>query len=727
MRRFLHVAAFLLVISGARIAVAEEPGKDADRAAKFAERNRLWTEAQKLRDQGKIAEAIGDARKIIAIEQELLGKDHAELISSWSFIAGLAEGTEDWTNAGEARAEAWRMATVAYGKSDWRTTDARLAQEHMAHLRGRSAADRQALREASVDNSKVVRLYSAAKYDEAVKLATEVLQTRERLLGPEHPSTASSLNNLAALCESQGNYAAAEPLYLRALRGYEKTLGPEHPETAASLNNLGLLKWRIGEAEAARPLVARGLEIQLRHLDRTASIQSEQQQFLMAQTLSNHLDAWLTVTLAEGSSSAEAWGYVLAWKGLTTSRQLGLRQALKDDPTYSAYRMVGQQLSALVLSPPSPPSERTALAVWNERAPRLRKLWEERQESLQAEWERLEKELARKFAAFGQARDTARVTPELVQQQLSRAIGDAALVDLVQYWYFGRPTEKSQWRYAAFVIRADEIERVELGASEPIERQLAAGRTRDGKLLAFGRLQSAQAEPASIERRYRKKVRGESDTLEGAEATEAAFRDQAGRHEWLHVITHGFFGPETIKSALETARAASPALGFGDLNSRPRPVGVHPGLLSGLAFAGANSPPEEGKDDGILTALEVSALDLSQVDTVVLSACETGLGEVANGEGLLGLQRAFQVAGAKTVVASLWKVPDRATSALMQRFYENLWDKKMGKLAALQEAQIWMMRGKGNRGLALGDDAPDPNAPLPPYFWAAFVLSGDWR
>ena len=144
-------------------------------------------------------------------------------------------------------------------------------------------------------------------------------------------------------------------------------------------------------------------------------------------------------------------------------------------------------------------------------------------------------------------------------------------------------------------------------------------------------------------------------------------------------------------------------------------------------FAGANKPPEAGKDDGILTALEVSALDLSKVDTVVLSACETGLGEVAGGEGLLGLQRSFQVAGAKTVVASLWKVPDAATSKLMQRFYENLWDKKMGKLAALREAQIWMLRDKGNRGLALDEDQPTDTGPLPPYYWAAFVLSGDWR
>jgi hypothetical protein len=175
------------------------------------------------------------------------------------------------------------------------------------------------------------------------------------------------------------------------------------------------------------------------------------------------------------------------------------------------------------------------------------------------------------------------------------------------------------------------------------------------------------------------------------------------------------------RAALPTAVAAKPAP-------------INPGLLSGLAFAGANTPPEAGKDDGILTALEVSSLDLSKLDTVVLSACETGLGQVAGGEGLLGLQRSFQVAGAKTVVASLWKVPDAATSRLMQRFYENMWDKKMGKLAALREAQIFLLRDQSNRGLMLAspqklptDKPADTAAGLSPYYWAAFVLSGDWR
>jgi CHAT domain-containing protein len=158
-------------------------------------------------------------------------------------------------------------------------------------------------------------------------------------------------------------------------------------------------------------------------------------------------------------------------------------------------------------------------------------------------------------------------------------------------------------------------------------------------------------------------------------------------------------------------------------------AGYHPGLLSGIALAGANLRPTPlGQDDGILTALEVAELDLSGVELAVLSACETGLGEVAGGEGLLGLQRAFQVAGAQSVVASLWKVSDEATRALMVRFYENLWRKGQPPAEALREAQLYLLREGLRRGVGgiRRDDAESlKSGRMPPLYWAAFVLSTD--
>jgi CHAT domain-containing protein len=242
-------------------------------------------------------------------------------------------------------------------------------------------------------------------------------------------------------------------------------------------------------------------------------------------------------------------------------------------------------------------------------------------------------------------------------------------------------------------------------------------------------------------------------SLRGDEATEAAFRQYSPGCRWLHLATHGFYAPPRIESALVRDPELTAGQSAKDLFSRQGVGGFHPDLLSGLALAGANRGASanvpDGADDGILTALEVTALDLHGTELAVLSACETGLGATARGEGLLGLQRAFQMAGAGSVVGSLWHVDDRATQALMARFYRNLWSTSSprSKLEALREAQLWMLREAPRhpelvrgwvdhlRGsepeLARGlEELPEPGSPrrhLPPYFWAAFVLSGDWR
>ena len=190
---------------------------------------------------------------------------------------------------------------------------------------------------------------------------------------------------------------------------------------------------------------------------------------------------------------------------------------------------------------------------------------------------------------------------------------------------------------------------------------------------------------------------GKVDPLEGEKATESAFRKKAPNCRWLHLATHGFFAPPQVASALAASKEDKEG-SFGEFGKQGI-AGFHPGLLSGLAFSGANTRAGGNDDDGILTAVEVAGLDLERTELVVLSACETGLGEVAGGGGVLGLQRAFQLSGAKTTVASLWQIPDRATMQLMQRFYENLWQKKLSKLDALREAQLWMSEGAAQSGV----------------------------
>jgi CHAT domain-containing protein len=170
---------------------------------------------------------------------------------------------------------------------------------------------------------------------------------------------------------------------------------------------------------------------------------------------------------------------------------------------------------------------------------------------------------------------------------------------------------------------------------------------------------------------------------------------------------------------------------------RIAPGARNPLVLSGLVLAGANL---DEKDRGILTAEAIAGLPLHKLDLAVLSACETGLGEVAGGEGVFGLQRAFHVAGTRTVIASLWKVDDQATAALMSLFYHKLWREKKTSLQALREAQLELyrhperipklakLRGPDlEREVSRPVEKPEPAAKserAAVKLWAGFTLSG---
>lgn len=144
----------------------------------------------------------------------------------------------------------------------------------------------------------------------------------------------------------------------------------------------------------------------------------------------------------------------------------------------------------------------------------------------------------------------------------------------------------------------------------------------------------------------------------------------------------------------------------------------NPLRLSGLALAGANrraqAKPDE--DDGILTAEEVASLDLSGVEWAVLSACNTGGGEIRAGEGVFGPRRAFLVAGARTIIMSLWSVDDQATRQWMRALYEGRFQRKLSTADAVHQASLSVLRERRAKGLSTHR-----------FYWAAFVAAGDWR
>jgi CHAT domain-containing protein/Flp pilus assembly protein TadD len=257
----------------------------------------------------------------------------------------------------------------------------------------------------------------------------------------------------------------------------------------------------------------------------------------------------------------------------------------------------------------------------------------------------------------------------------------------------------------------------------------AAVATRAGLLPDFTPLPATRGEILEVRDSFEEHFPSvRAAMIRGAKATEEALRREAPRHRFLHLATHGYFAPQELRSALGPEDLKRAQAGI-DLLGGAGVAGYHPGLLSGIALAGANRRPTPiGQDDGILTALEVAELDLSGVELAVLSACETGLGEVAGGEGPLGLQRAFQVAGAQAVVASLWKVGDEPTRALMARFYEDLWRKGRPPAEALRAAQLYLLREglrRGVGGIRREDGESLKSGRLPPFYWAGFVLSTD--
>lgn len=247
---------------------------------------------------------------------------------------------------------------------------------------------------------------------------------------------------------------------------------------------------------------------------------------------------------------------------------------------------------------------------------------------------------------------------------------------------------------------------------DAVDQGKVAARSGRGQTLArlpraVGRLPYTRAEAELVAPSIEQCAGARPELLFGEEATEEAFRSLKSPHI-LVLATHGFFLPRVRESTRDSAELGHWS-SYADAESDPL---SHPMMRSGILLAGCNVGVRDGTGVGVITAFEVLDVDLRGTELVVLSACESGRGTVQVGEGVAGLTQAFQVAGARNVLASLWPVDDRETVKLMQGFFES-YSKSFQAAEAMRAAQLDRIRNRR-----------DKYGSAHPYFWAAFQTIG---
>jgi CHAT domain-containing protein/Tfp pilus assembly protein PilF len=269
---------------------------------------------------------------------------------------------------------------------------------------------------------------------------------------------------------------------------------------------------------------------------------------------------------------------------------------------------------------------------------------------------------------------------DLLRMQVARESGSPPLI--VANPSFGAPSARSTATGAVLPSSAPSL----LGA-----RSVTSGGD-------FAAVYFAPLPGSALEARAIQSLLPDAKLLTGKQATQSALQ-RVDAPSILHIATHGFF-LQDVGSRPKGSR--SPAIGESGTLQNPL-------LRSGLALSGANLA-HSGNDDGILTALEAANLNLWGTKLVTLSACDTGIGEVKNGEGVLGLRRAFFLAGTESLVMSLWPVSDAVTREVMTSYYAGL-RHGLGRGEALRQAQLTMLKRQSRRH---------------PFFWASFIQSGAW-
>ena len=699
-------------------------------------------------DQGDLPSAEKYLRRSLAIREKILGPEHPDTATSLNGLASLYREQGDYARALEMLNRALNIYRNVFGP------------EHPDV--------------AMTLNNLGVLYQDEGEYVQAEQALLQALLNREKALGAEHPDVAVSLNNLATLSESKNELAQAVRYLNRSNEISERNLalilttGSENQKrlytqtlTSQTYSTISLhVNLAPNNTDAARLALTTILRRKGRALDAmTDQIGALRRRFneqdrALLDKLSESQTRLATLVL-NGPGAMPLAQYRSRVEKLGTEveeleAQVSARSALFRTETQPVTMERVQQaipadaaLVEFVMYRPYNPRAKSsatrfgmeryaAYVLWHEGDPAFVDLGEAA--SINQSVAKLGEALA--DADSPNVKQAARALDQQLMSPVRRLLKNtrnlllspdgtlnlipfAALVDergrylvetyTINYLTSGRDllkmeahaqSEHNRQQPLVFANPAYDLAIQASGASSLPPNQTRGRRS--------GRLSQVKWQPligTAEEASALKVILNDALILTGTQASEATLKRVAGPRI-LHVATHGFFLPDEIE---EAAAAGSSAVSEKDAARANK--GENPLLRSGLVLAGANKQQSGSGEDGVLTALEAAGLDLWSTRLVVLSACETGVGEIRNGEGVYGLRRALVLAGAESQLMSLWQVSDQETRELMVGYYRRL-QRGAGRTEALRQVQLGMLQRR---------------ATAHPYYWASFIPVGDWR
>jgi CHAT domain-containing protein len=698
-----------------------------------------------FRDQGKYADAETLSREALEMKHRLYAKqDHPDLAASLNNLANVFWDQGKYADAETLDREALAMKRRLYGKQDH--PDLASSLNNLARVlydQGKYADAEKPYREALGMYRALARDYAAVRPEgDALTLASSYPATRDNFLSNAWASRAAAATVYAEVWASK---AALGRVYER--RALVARAAATDPRAAALLDQFTDRRRRRADLllapKPSDPATAQQRDTDLAQFAKDIESLDRQLRPLLptlerADKLAKATPADLQKVLPVDTAVVD----FLRWTLFERDPKLPGKKGLKWTFRYLAFVVTQEKVTWLDLEEAEPIEK--AVTAWREAITAGQDIPPELPRKVRdLVWAKVRQELPEQVKVVYLCPDLAlcRVPwaalpgdkpGTILLEEYAIATVPHAVFLLDKLW----PQDATPKRQTDVLAVGGVAYDAALPAPDKVAGNRGAPLLKPGQPLGWTALPGAAAEVRGVRGAARKKDLV-CRTLDKEEATTAAVLAALPKARVAHLATHGFFADASFRSAFQV----DPELFKMTLGGERVGAGaLSPMVMTGLVFAGANKTTTPGR--GIVTGEALVDLDLSGLELAVLSACETGLGDVAGGEGTFGLQRAFHLAGTRDVVASLWKVPDRPTAALMALFYRNLWEKELPPVEALRQAQLEIYRhpekiaelAAGFRGkfveVPRSEEAPvKPGADgkAHPRLWAAFTLSGPGR